>query len=150
MNNLKFNVSVLILILSTFLFITGNANADEEVILDSDQKAQEILIGHNWKCEWSDSGASGTSEVVYEQATLKKVIAKVKSSYCPNGWGKSKGKFKKGKLVGTLSNLPAPCGVTNREISTLYKAADGTYYTKGSYSNRFTKNGKFSCQASAK
>ena len=149
MNNKKLYELVLILIPATF-FIAGTVNADEEVIIDSDEKAQEILTGHNWECEWGDSGASGTSEIVYEQATLKKVVAKVKSSYCPNGWGEIKGKFKKGKLISTLSNLPAPCGVTNKEKTTLYKAADGTYYSKGTYTNRFTTSGEFSCKAITK
>jgi len=146
MNYKKIHYSIFISIFMAVTFTTSSAYADEEVILESDEQAQEIFMGRNWTCEWGAGEVNGTSEVIYEKAKLKKMIAKVKSSYCPDGWGKSKGKYKKGKMYSTLSNLPSPCNVTNRGVSKLYKANDGSYYYKGTYSNQYTQAGVTTCK----
>jgi hypothetical protein len=26
--------------------------ADEEILIDTDKKAKEILLGHDWECKW--------------------------------------------------------------------------------------------------
>ncbi len=112
---------------------TNYLYAEDEVLIDSDEKAKEILLGSDWECKWKDAYFSGTNKVVYEQVSLKKVTAKVNSSYCPDGWGQYKGKIKKGRLVGKSSGFPQPCGAGSSDTYKAYKSSDGSYILKGSY-----------------
>ena len=73
------------------------------------KKPKEFLLGYDWECVWEQPGYKGTSKDVYEEASLKKVVGKTQNSFCPDGWGKIKGKLKKGKLRGKTSGLPGPC-----------------------------------------
>ena len=108
-------------------------SADDEYLIDTDEKVKEIT-GYNWECEWKGTYNSGTSTLVYDEgATLKKVTAKVKNSSCPNGWGKYVGKYKKGKGTGKTSKLPSPCEGLTTGSGMVYKATDGSLYSKGNW-----------------
>ena len=74
------------------LLLVMSSAADEKVVFESDEHAQSTLMAYKWECEWKDSGASGTSEAICQKVKLKGMVANVKSSYCPNGWGRFKGK----------------------------------------------------------
>ncbi len=63
------------LLISSVLSATA-FSADEQVIIDTDEKAKELFLGFNWKCEWKDKYFSGIQEIVYEEASLKKVTGK--------------------------------------------------------------------------
>ena len=121
--------------------------ADEEILIDTDEKAKAVLLGHDWECKWKYDVDSGTSKRVYEEASLKKVTAKVKDSFCPTGWQTLEGKIKEGRISGYI-NAPAPC-FSKTFSGKIYKSADGSYYTKDS----FTIDGypgQFNCVAVAK
>ncbi len=128
------------MILASLFFSMNAISADEEILIDTDEKAKEILLGHDWECEWKDILYAGTNKVVYEEVSLKKLTGKVKNSFCPTAWGKIKGKIKKGKLTVTHFNFlnadeAPPCIGSTFTGSTLYKSADGSYYTKGTYTH---------------
>jgi hypothetical protein len=89
-------------------------------------------VNGNWECKWKYDTDSGTSKRVYKDASLKKVTAKVKSSYCPTGWGTLEGKIEEGRVSGYFTNIPAPC-MEETFSGKIYKSADGNYYTKDSY-----------------
>ena len=148
MKTFKFYRSSLLIMLAGFILSSNTMSADEEVLIDTDEKAREILLGHDWECKWKDETHSGTSKRVYEEASLKKVTAKVKHNYCPTDWGTLKGKIEEGRVSGYLPNSPVPC--ESRPFSSkIYKSADGSYYTKDS----FTIDGypgQFDCVAVAK
>ncbi len=122
-------------VLFAILFLTvGTISADEEVFIDADEKAKEILLGHDWRCKWKDKNYSWNSERMYQKASLKKVTAKIRNEPCPDGYAKFRGSIKNGILSGRFSNYPAPCGSGSIVSSgALYKKADGNYYTKSSY-----------------
>ena len=117
----------------SLILVTSTLSADEEYPIDTDEKAKEVA-SYNWECEWKGNYASGTSTYIHDDdATLNKSTGKVKSSYCPDGWGKFKGNYKKGKGLGKDSNFPAPCEGTVTGKGTFYKAADGSLYTKSTW-----------------
>ena len=87
MKTFKFYRSSLLIILAGFILSWNTLSADQEVLLDTDEKAKEILLGHDWECKWKDGTHSGTSKRIYEEASQKKVTAKVKNSFCPTDWG---------------------------------------------------------------
>ena len=135
----------------SLLLAISTAIADEEITIDTDEKAKEFLMGYNWEFEWEQPGYKGTSKVVYEEASLKKVTGKTQNSYCPDGWGKVKGKFKKGKFKGKTSGLPSPCqGTSNDTGVSLVKKADGTLHSTGVYNMSYGAKGKTKCVATPK
>ena len=149
MKTFKFYRSSLLIILGVFVLSSNTMSADEEILIDTDEKAKEILLGHDWECEWTDETHSGTSKRIYEEASLKKVTAKVKNSYCPDGWGTLEGKIEEGRVSGNFTNNPAPC-VYRAFSGKIYKSADGSYYTKDSYMNFLSGvTGQFDCVAVA-
>ena len=132
-------------------FSVHTVSADEEITIDTDEKAKEILLGYDWECHWEQPGFKGTTKVVYEEASLKKVTAKVQSSYCPNGWGNFKGKYKKGNLIGRSSGLPSPCSGTSNDTGTsLTKSTDGTLHGTGNYNTSLGARGKSICKGTPK
>ena len=133
------------------LFLTTAANADEKIIIDTDEKAKEIYLGHDWECEWEQPGYKGTSKTVYEEASLKKITGKTQNSFCPDGWGQYKAKIKKGKVRGKTSGLPSPCqGTSNDTGSSLTKSADGTLHGTGVYNTSLGARGKLICKGTPK
>ena len=132
MKTAKFYRSSLVIILAGFLLSSNTMSADEEILIDTDEKAKEILLGHDWECKWKYGTGSGTRKRIYEEASLKKVTAKVKSSYCPTGWGTLEGNIEKGRISGYFKKIPAPC-MEQTFSGKIYKSADGSYYTKDSY-----------------
>ena len=139
---------LIIVLLIGFGVTVGVSSADEEVIYETEEQAKEILLGHIWKCEWKDAYYSGAGEIIYEEVSFKKVTGKVKNSYCPSGWGFFKGKIKKGKLSGRSSKFPSPCTGSSTSSGKLFKAADGSYYTKGSYRpTNYQAQGTSNCKA---
>lgn len=148
MKKAQANKSVLCLIIATILLSMNTVSADEEVKITTDEQAKEILMGYDWECEWKDPYFSGTTKMVYEEVSLKKVTAKVKNSYCPDGWGKYKGKIKKGRESGKSYDLPSPCQGSTSGSGKLYKSSDGSYYTKGTYRpSGYDAQGKTTCKA---
>ena len=141
-----------ITIISAILFFAMNTvSADEKITIDTDEKAKEIFLGHNWECEWEQPGYKGTSKIVYEEASLKKIIGKSQNSFCPDGWANYKAKIKKGTARGTTSNYPAPCqGTSNDTGTSLTKAADGTLHATSSYSTSYGARGKSTCKGTPK
>ena len=138
----------LLIILGVFILSSNTMSADEEILIDTDEKAKEILLGHDWECKWKYDTDTGTSKRVYEEASLEKVTAKVKISSCPTGWGTLEGKIKEGRVSGHYTYLPEPCW--NETFSgKIYKSADGSYYTKDSYTVHGYP-GQFDCVAVAK
>jgi hypothetical protein len=125
-------------------------SADEEILIDTDEKAKEILLGYDWECKVKDETHSGTTKRVYKEASLKKVTAKVKNSLCPTDWGTLEGKIEEGRVTGKFTNSPEPC-VPRTFDGKIYKSADGSYYSKDSYMNLyFGTTGQFDCVAVAK
>ena len=138
------------LLLIILILFTAPCFADEEILIDTDEKAKEILLGHDWECKAKDETHSATSKMVYEEAGLEKVTAKVKNSVCPDGWGTLEGKIEEGRVTGKFTNSPEPC-VPRSFDGRIYKSADGSYYTKDSYMNLyFGTTGQFDCVAVAK
>ena len=132
MKTFQFYRSSLLIIFAGFILSSNTMSADEEILIETDEKAKEILLGHDWECKWKYGTGSGTRKRVYEEASLNKVTAKVKSSYCPTRWGKLEGKIKEGRVSGSFTNIPAPC-MEETFSGKIYKSADGIYYTKDSY-----------------
>ena len=146
----KFYRSSLLIIFAVFILPLNTMSANEEILIDTDEKAKEILLGHDWECKWKDGGRSGTSKRIYEKASLKKVTARVKNSYCPTDWGTLEGKIEEGRVTGKFSNNPSPC-VSRTFDSKIYKSVDGSYYTKESYTIvGYGITGQFNCIAVAK
>lgn len=114
--------------------ILNIASADEQVIIDTDEKAKEIFMGHTWECKWKDSQYSWVSQRTYTKATKKKLAAKMKTDICPDGLAKYKSKIKGDKIVGTTWGYPAPCGSGSINVKgALYKKDEGGYYLKYNY-----------------
>ncbi len=134
MKTFKFYRSSLLIILAVLILSSNTMSADEEILIDTDEKAKEILLGHDWECKFKDEMHSVTSEMVYEEASLKKVTAKVKNSLCPTGWGAFSGEIEEGRVSGKVADVPEPCVSIAYDIK-IYKSADGSYYTKGSHMN---------------
>ena len=150
MKTFKFYRSCLLIMLAVFILSSNKVIADEEILIDTDEKAKEILLGHDWECKWKDDLHSGTTKRVYEEASLKKVIAKIKHSYCPTGWGTLEGKIEEGRILGKSTNLPTPCQSWTYVVK-IYKSEDGSYYTKESYTViGFGYTGQRDCVAVAK
>ena len=150
MKTFKFYRSSLLIILGVFVLSSNTMSADEEILIDTDEKAKEILLGHDWECKFKDAMHSVTSEMVYEEASLKKVTAKVKNSLCPTGWGTLEGKIEEGRVSGKVTDVPAPCVSIAYDIK-IYKSADGSYYKKGSHMNDLSGEiGQMGCVAVAK
>ena len=145
MKTFKVYNSILWIIFLAFIFSSNTLSADEEVLIDTDEKAKEILLGHDWKCKWKDDTHTGTSDRVYEEASLNKVTAKVKNSFCPADWGKLEGKIEGGRVTGKFTESPEPC-VPRSFKGKIFKSADGGYYTKDTYMNlHFGTTGQFEC-----
>ena len=119
-------------LISVLWSMAGALMADEQVIIDTDEKAKEFLLNYTYVCDWKDAYFSGTSEVNFEEASLKKVIGKNKNSACSGKLGTFKGKFKKSELVGTTSGYNPPCGAVSTK-SKIFKMADGGYIAKDTY-----------------
>ncbi len=150
METFKFYKSNLLIMLAVFILSSNAMSAGEEVLIDTDEKAREILLGHGWECKLKDAMHSATSEMVYEEASLEKVTAKVKNSICPDGWGTLEGKIEEGRVSGKVTDVPAPCESIAYDIK-IYKSADGSYYTKGSSMNDLSGEiGQMDCVAVAK
>ena len=62
MNTFKFYRSSLLIMLAVFILSSNTMSADEEVLLDTDEKAKEILLGHDWECKWKYDVDNGTSK----------------------------------------------------------------------------------------
>ena len=150
MKTFKFYRSSLLIVLAGFILSSNTMSADEKVLIDTDEKAEKILLGHDWECKFKDAMHSVTSEMVYGEANLKKVTAKVKNSLCPTGWGTFEGKIEDGRVSGKVTDVPEPCVSIAYDIK-IYKSADGSYYTKGSHMNDLSGEiGQMDCVAVAK
>ena len=150
MKTFKTYRSSLLLIFVGFIFSSNTMSADEEILIATDEKAKKILLGYDWKCKLKDEMHSATSEIVYEEASLEKVTAKVKNSFCPTDWGTLEGKIEEGRVSGKITDVPAPCESLTYNAK-IYKSTDGSYYTKDSYMNDFSGAiGQMDCIAVAK
>ena len=144
----KFYKRSLLIMLAGFFLSLNTISADEEILIDTDEKAREILLGHDWECKLKDAMHSATSEIVYEEVSLEKVTAKVKNSFCPTGWGTFEGKIEEGRISGKVTDVPAPCESIVYDFK-IYKSTDGSYYTKDSYTVH-GYSGQINCVAVAK
>ena len=122
----------------------------EDIKITTDEQAHDIYVNHAWKCKWKGGDYEGTSEYVYEEASLKKIAGKIKNSYCPSGWGKTKGKVKKGLIVGKDTNMPSPCAPSSTgQTTSLTKSANG-YTTKSKWRTSTGLAGTAPCTATPK
>lgn len=116
--------------------------ADKQVMLDSNQKAQKILLGHTWNCRWKDNFNTWTGELTFQKAKLKKVTAKIMNIACPSKHSKFAGNVTKGMIAGLFSDYPKPCG-EGKMLShiNVFEKSGVSYSLKGTYEFEFGSTG---------
>ena len=128
-------INFLIFIIVLTINTTNIVVADELVILDTDEKVAEIYLNTEWDCSYTGKNKygkfGGTSEAIFEQASLKKITGKISSSYCPNGWAEIKGKVKGDTTIFKVRNAPQPCPRGYKVKEKVYKNSEGKYVIKG-------------------
>ena len=141
MNYLKSTKRVITLSICTSFLISSMVSADEKLKFETDTQLQEVIkVGSAWECEWKNSPpakGSGTKVYTFENVSLDKITAKIVNSYCPGSASVFEGKYKRGKILGTLTQSE-PCNKTTKGHYKVYKKKDGNPYMKGPYSFKWT------------
>lgn len=124
------------------LFLTINSvSADDKIKFNSDTQLQEVIkVGSEWECKWKNAPpaqGSGTKVYTFENVSLDKITAKIVNSYCPNSASVFEARYKKGKIIGVLTQSE-PCSKITKGYYKVYKKKDGNHYMKGPYSFKWT------------
>ena len=135
-----FNSIKIIFLIILFGIFLNISHADEKVIFDSDDIANEVLLGSQWKCNDSslgNQGISGQTVIEFESVTKRKVSAKIWKKECSETQAKLVGSIKNDVLKYKLKGLSKNCWKNVKGKLEFYKEESGRFVSDGFYKGRF-------------
>ena len=128
------------LVVSLLSIPVGIVSANENIVFDSNEVAQDVLLGSKWKCnDASPTAAQGSSLTIieFDSATKRKAAGQIWKKECPQDPGKITGKFKKNVFVYRIKGLNKDCLLKPNGKLEFYRKDSGELTADGFYKAQF-------------